>query len=136
MALLKRRMIFISHAWRYDDHYRTIERWLNEEPNFIWSNSSVPNTNALPDKTSAGLSRGMTRQITPSQVVLIIAGMYANHSAWIEYEIKEAQRLGKKIIGIRPRGHERTPRIVQDASICPLVSWSRSSVIRAIRTYA
>lgn len=136
MPLLKRRMIFISHAWQYDYHYNTIETWLNEEPNFIWSNCSVPSTNALPDKTSAGLSSGMTRQINPSQVVLIIAGMYATHSAWIEYEINEAKRLRKTIIGIKPWGQERTPKIVQDASICPLVGWNRASVIQAIRAYS
>lgn len=136
MPALKNRMIFISHAWKYDDHYHTLVKWFNEEQNFSWSNCSVPSHDALPDKTSKGLSAGMTRQISPAQVVIILGGMYAAHSAWIEYEIKEAQRMNKVIIGIRPWGQERIPVIVQNASICDPVGWNRSSVIEAIRIFA
>ena len=135
MPYIKNRQIFISHAWQYSAHYDTVCRWLNEANNFTWSNCSVPSTNALPDKTSTGLSRGMTRQINPSNVVLILGGMYAAHSAWIEYEISEAQRMNKIIIGIKPWGQERIPKIVQDASICPMVGWNSASVIQAIRNY-
>lgn len=135
MPHLRNRMVFISHAWRYDTHYNKIEEWLNSAQNFSWSNCSVPSTNALPDKTSAGLSRGMTRQINPAQVVLIIGGMYTAHSAWIEYEISEARRLNKTIIGIKPWGQQRVPRIVQEASVCPVIGWNQASVIRAVRDH-
>ena len=135
MPNLKNRMIFISHAWSYDQQYSTIVEWLNSENNFSWSNCSVPSTNALPDKTSVGLSRGMTRQINPAQVVLIIGGMYAAHSDWIDYEISEAQRLNKTIIGITPWGQQRIPLNVQNASTCPMVGWNKASVIQAIRDY-
>ena len=107
MPNLKNRMIFISHAWKYSEHYDKIEEWLNDASNFSWSNCSVPSSNGLSDKTKAGLERGMTRQINPSQVVLLLGGMYAAHSDWIEYEIKEAQRLGKTIIGIKPWGQQK-----------------------------
>jgi hypothetical protein len=136
MPALKNRTIFISHAWKYDEHYHTLVKWFNEEPNFSWSNCSVPSHDALPDKTSKGLSAGMTRQISPAQIVIILGGMYAAHSAWIEYEISEAQRMGKVIIGVRPWGQERVPVIVQNASICEPVGWNRSSVIEAVRTFA
>ena len=136
MPPLKTRMIFISHAWKYDEHYHTLVKWFNEEANFSWSNCSVPSHDALPDKTSKGLSAGMTRQIAPAQVVIILGGMYTAHSAWIEYEIKEAQRMDKVIIGVRPWGQERVPVIVQYASICTPVGWNRRSVIDAIRTFA
>jgi hypothetical protein len=134
--MFRRRSIFISHAWNYSNHYQTLVNWFNEEANFIWSNCSVPTTDPLPDKTSAGLSRGMTRQISPSQVVIILAGMYSAHSEWIEYEIQEAKRMGKTIIAIKPWGQERVPQIVQNASICEPVGWNRSSIINAIRRYS
>ena len=135
MPALKHRMIFISHAWSYYKHYWTLVNWFKEEANFSWSNCSVPNHDGLPDKTSKGLSAGMTRQIAPAQIVLIIGGMYSAHSAWIEYEIKEAQRMSKTIIGIRPWAQERVPKIVQDASVCGLVGWNRASVISVVRQY-
>lgn len=135
MPLLKNRMIFISHAWAYNEHYWTIVKWFNEEPNFSWSNCSVPSHDALPDKTSRGLREGMTRQIAPAQIVLLLGGMYAAHSDWIDYEIREAQRMGKTMIGIRPWGQDRIPVSVQNASHCEPVGWNRASVIDAVRRY-
>ncbi len=135
MPILTNRMIFISHAWAYNDHYWTLVKWFNEEPNFSWSNCSVPSHDSLPDKTSRGLSAGMTRQISPAQVVLLLGGMYAAHSAWIDYEITEAQKMNKTIISIRPWGQERMPLNVQNASICEPIGWNRASVINAVRLY-
>lgn len=135
MPPLKTRTLFISHAWQYDEHYNTLVKWFNEESNFDWKNCSVPSHDSLPDKTSKGLSEGMTRQISPAQCVIVLGGMYAAHSAWIEYEINEAKRMEKVIIGVRPWGQERIPKIVQDSSICDPVGWNRSSVIDAIRLY-
>jgi hypothetical protein len=133
MPLLKNRMLFISHAWAYSEHYRTMVKWFNEEPNFLWSNCSVPSHDGLPDKTPAGLRAGMTRQIVPAQAVLVLGGMYAAHSNWIEYEINEARRMGKVIIGVRPWGQERVPQIVQFTSIIEPVGWNRTSIIQAVR---
>jgi hypothetical protein len=134
MPELKSRMLFISHAWQYDAGYNTLVKWFNDEPNFSWKNCSLPSTDALPDKTTKGLSDGITRQINPAQGVLIIAGMYAAHSGWIDYEIAEAQRLQKVIIGIRPWGQERLPIKVQAAAKV-LVNWNSASVVDAVRSY-
>lgn len=131
---LKNRMLFISHAWQYDNAYLTLVNWFNEEPFFQWSNCSIPSTDALPDKTTKGLAAGITRQINPAQGVIIIAGMYAAHSGWIDYEIGEALRLKKPIIGVRPWGQERLPVKVQEAATT-LVNWNRQSVIGAVRDY-
>jgi len=136
MPNLKNRMIFISHAWQYSEHYDKIAEWLDDAKNFSWSNCSVPSSKALKDKTKAGLEKGLTGQINPSQVVLILGGMYAAHSDWIEYEISEAQRLKKTIIGIKPWGQQKIPQVVKDASVCEMVGWNSDSVIQAIRDYS
>ena len=134
MPTLKRRMIFISHAWDYNDDYWAIVNWLDNASNFAWSNCSVPSHDGLSDTTTAGLKRAITRQINPAQVVIIIAGMYAAHSNWIDYEIDEAVRLEKTIIGIRPRGQQRVPTKIQD-NATTMVNWNSSSLISAIRQY-
>ena len=60
--------------------------------------------------------------------------MYAAHSDWIQYEINEAVRLGKTIIGVRPWGQERVPTIVSDNADV-MVSWNSTSIIKAVREY-
>ena len=134
MPTLKRRMIFISHAWDYNEDYWTIVNWFNNANNFRWSNCSVPSHDRLPDKTTAGLKRAITRQINPAQVVVIIAGMYAAHSDWIDYEIDEAVRLNKTIIGIRPRSQQRVPTKITD-NATKMVNWNSSSLITTVREY-
>lgn len=132
MPELKTRMLFISHAWAYSDHYKTIASWLENAPHFDWKNCSVPSTDRLTDKTSKGLSEAMTRQISVAQCVIICAGMYAAHSAWIDYEINEAVRMKKAIIGVEPWGQERVPVNVQNAA-SKMVGWNSASVIKAVR---
>jgi len=134
MPELKTRMIFISHAWTYSSHYWTVVGWFNDAPNFDWKNCSVPNHDSLPDKTKKGLSEAITRQIRPAQAVVILSGMYATYSDWIEYEIAEAQRMDKSIVGVKPWGQERVPQIVQDTADI-MVGWNSASVIQAVRQY-
>lgn len=132
MPTLKTRNLFISHGWSYESHYNTLVSWLNEEPNFYWKNYSVPSDDSCPDKTKKGLKSCLTRQISPAQGIIILAGMWAAYSEWIEYEIDEAVRLVKTIIGVRPWGQERTPIKVQNAADI-IVGWNRSSIVQAVR---
>ena len=132
MPTLKTRNLFISHAWDYETHYNTVVKWFSEEPNFLWKNYSVPSHDSCPDKTAKGLQSCLTRQINPAQGIIILAGMWAAHSGWIEYEIDEAVRLGKTIIGVKPWGQERTPVKVQNSADI-MVAWQKVSVIDAVR---
>ena len=58
--------------------------------------------------------------------------MYAAHSDWIEYELNEAYRMGKYIIGVRPWGQERVPQIITDASD-EMVGWNGDSIVSAVK---
>lgn len=132
MPLLKTRMIFISHAWDYNEHYNFVVDCFNNAVNFSWKNCSVPRHDSCEETTKLGLKRCLTRQINPAQGVVILAGMYAAYSEWIDYEIDEAVRMGKTIIGVRPRGQERMPQKIQDAAQ-EIVGWNCNSIVEAVR---
>jgi len=134
MPELKKRRLFISHAWKYEEHYEKLVEWFDDEPNFDWVNYSVPSDDACSEKTKKGLKECLTRQMNPSQGVIILSGMYVAHSDWIEYEIYEAVRMGKTIIGVKPWGQEKVPKIVQDNADV-MVAWQKSSIISAVRDY-
>lgn len=132
MPQLKTRTIFISHAWHRDEHYKFIVDCFNNADNFSWKDCSVPSHDNCDETSNAGLKRCLTRQITPAQCVIIIAGMYAAYSEWIDYEIDEAVRMGKVIIGVRPRGQERVPSKIQEAA-AEMVNWNCASIVDAVR---
>ncbi len=80
MPTLKPRMIFISHAWKYDEHYWKLVEWFNDEPYFSWKNCSVPSHDACEETTKKGLKQCLTRQIRPANVVIIL-GVCTLHTA-------------------------------------------------------
>ena len=67
--------------------------------------------------------------------VIILSGMYVAYSEWIDYEIDTAIELGKPIIGVRPRGQEKTPSNVSTHADV-MVAWNSNSVVQAVRDYA
>ena len=130
--------IFISHAWKYSDDYNKIVTWLNEaqqEGLLTWKNYSVPEHDPLIDpNTTVGkntLKNMLKEQIRPASKVLVLSGMYADYSDWIDFEIGTALDYSKYIIGVKPRGQERIPtKISSNAN--KMVGWNKSSVVNAI----
>ena len=132
---LKSYRVFVSHAWEYTDQYRRLEKMLDEAPEFDYSNYSVPEHDPLHAKMKKELVEALYNQIRPTNVVIIIAGMYVPYREWIQKEIDIAVEMGKPIIGITPRGSQKIPQAVQDVAE-EIVSWNTSSIVNAIRKYS
>ncbi len=136
MPRLKTYDLFMSHAWKYNADYYKLERLLNSASNFYYRNYSVPAHNPKVDpNTIIGkkmLEMELDKQVRPVNCVLILSGMYAAYSEWIEKEIGIAKRYNKPIIGVRPRSQIRIPRIVSDSAI-EMVNWNTDSIVNAIR---
>ncbi len=130
--------LFISHAWKYGDDYNRITSMLDNAPCFHYMNYSAPKEKPLelssPYARRSEIAQKITNKIAPAQVVIVLSGMYTNHSDWMKYEIEEAFRLGKPIIAVRPWGNTVMPAYVQSmATEC--VGWNVASIIDAIRRH-
>lgn len=128
---MKNYKIFISHSWNYNNDYYTVENWLDE--NITWQNMSVPKHDALECNNNSELKEKLDNRIRLSSGILILSGMYVNHSGWINTEIELALKYDKPIIGIKPRGNERTPTVISENA--NIVNWNSTSVINAIKEY-
>lgn len=133
MPALRTYRIFISHCWEYDADYRTLVRWLDEEPYFKWKNLSVPEERALPE--DAKFESRLRTRLGAANLLVVIIGMEIAHRYWMKWELKWARIRGIPIVGVLPNGAERVPAAVE-ASGCPVVGWRRDSVVRAIRRFA
>ena len=67
--------------------------------------------------------------------VIILAGVYATYSKWINIEIELAKKYNKPIIAVEPWGSERTSVVVKNAANA-IVGWNAKSVANAVRNYA
>lgn len=130
---LNTKHIFISHSWSYSDAYYKLHKLLEQRPYFDYKDYSVPPDDPIHNAGSAEeLERAIANQIAKTSVVLILAGVYANYSKWINKEIKIAKKLGKRIIAVEPWGAERTSLFVKE-NANQIVKWNADSIVDAIR---
>lgn len=136
MPALKMYDLFISHVWKYNSDYHNLEKLLRNASLFSWRNYSVPEHDPVIDPSSVVGKKILTgmldNQIRPVNCFLLLGGMYATYSEWIEKEIAIAKKYGKPIIGIYPFGQQNMPRIIREAS-AEIVGWRTSSIVDAIR---
>ena len=125
--------LFISHSWTYSDAYEKLVALLDAKQYFNYKNYSVPKNDPIHHAYSDyQLKAAIKAQMQPASCVLILAGVYASYSKWIEIEIELAQQMGKKIIAIEPWGSEKTSKTVKNA-VDIIVKWNKDSIVDAIR---
>lgn len=128
--------IFISHSWAYPDAYEGLIELLDKDPNFSYSDYSVPKNDPIHNAgTSKELYNAIKAQVSKASVVIIMAGVYSTYSKWINKEIEIAQTeflIPKPIIAVEPWASEKTSIKVKDAAD-KIVGWNSSSIINAIK---
>ncbi|WP_425356022.1 TIR domain-containing protein [Salinicola lusitanus] len=132
MPALHNYRLFISHAWSYSERYERAVQFLNRANNFKWTNYSVPEAKAFESMFDYQLEEELRQQIRPVQCVVVVSGMYVNHSRWLKFEMDFAKNLGKPVLGIRRWGAQRTPESVMECAD-EMVNWNSQSIIDAIR---
>lgn len=127
--------IFISHSWTYSTHYDKVEEFLQKE-GVEYYNHSVPKDDPVhTNGTDKELREKIDAKIRGCSCVIILAGVYATYSKWINIEIELAQKYGKPIIAVQYWGAERTSTVVKNAADT-IVGWNSKSVANAVREYA
>ena len=73
------------------------------------------------------------RQINNTQIVLVIAGIYATYSKWINIELDLAKRhFSKPVLGIKPYAQTNVSSAVRNNADL-IVPWSTASIVSGIR---
>ena len=127
--------LFISHSWSYSDSYEKLIRLLDAKPYFTYKNYSVPQNDPIHHAHyDYQLKAAIKSQMQPASCVLILAGVYATYSKWINIEIDLANSMGKKIIAIQPWGAKLTSTVVKNTADV-IVGWNTDSIVNAIRGY-
>ena len=127
--------LFISHAWDRSEDYDGVIDLLRSDPEFKFEDLSAPEHRPL--LTSPELPRSnrffikqLDDRIKSAECVLILAGMYCGHRAWIQSEIEAALEFKTPLIGVAPRGQERIP--VEVSRVAEMVRWNSKSIVEAI----
>lgn len=125
--------LFISHSWSYSDAYDKLINLLDKASYFEYKNYSVPKDDPIHNASNKEeLRKAIKKQIEPASCILILAGVYATYSKWINIEIDLAKNMGKRIIAIEPWGSEKTSKTVKDNADV-IVGWNTDSIVNAIK---
>lgn len=126
--------IFISHSWAYSSQYDKVEEFLHQE-GINYYNHSVPKDDPVHSKSDKELRVALDAKIRGCSCVIILAGVYASYSKWINIEIELAKLYNKPIIAVEYWAAERTSKVVKD-SANTIVKWNAKSVAQAVRDFA
>ena len=127
--------IFISHSWAYSEAYDKVEEFLRNE-GVSFYNHSVPKDDPVhTNRTDKELYDKIEAKVRGCSCVIILAGVYATYSKWINKEIEIAKKYNKPIIAVEPFASEKTSKVVRDAATV-IVGWRASSIANAVRIYA
>ena len=130
--------LFISHSWTHADQYNNLVNLLDQANRFHYHNYSIPKDNPVHIGSDRELSEAIRSQMQPCGIVLVLAGVYASYSKWIDKEIKIAKSSfpkPKPILAIEPWGNERTSEAVKE-NANQIVGWNTKSIVAAIRDLA
>lgn len=128
--------LFISHSWSYSDAYEGLVNLLDKAAcdGFNYKNYSVPKDDPIHNANNdRQLKDAIRNQMIHASCVLILAGVYATYSKWINIEIELAKEMGKKIIAVSPWGAERISSVVRQSSDV-IVGWNTKSIVNEIHT--
>ena len=85
--------LFISHSWTYPNSYENLVKLLKKRPFFDFRNYSVPKDDPVhTNGTDTQLYQAILQKMRPCGVVLILAGIYATYSKWIQKRDTNSQR--------------------------------------------
>ena len=119
--------LFISHSWGYSGHYDRLINLLKTRGYFAFRDYSVPRNDPVHNATNqTQLREAIRNHMRPCHVVLIMAGVYATYSKWINIEIglaKTGFSNPKPIIAIRPWGNDLISNPVRSAAD-QIVGWN------------
>lgn len=127
--------LFISHSWTYGDAYDKMIQFF-EEQGLDYYNHSVPKNDPIhTNGTDKQLRDAIEAKIKGTSCIIILAGVYASYSKWIQKEIEIAKSYSKPIIAVEPWGAERTSTIVK-VNADKTVKWQGKSIVDAIKELA
>lgn len=136
--MVSRRHLFISHHHADDAHVSGLTNMLTRSGYEI-RNSSIRAKPAnqrrldegrIPERT---LKRLLRMKISWASTVVVLIGKDTHRRPWVDWEIKKANELGKRIVGVYERGgtENDVPEAFNDYGDA-LVGWNSASVINAI----
>jgi len=134
----ERKHVFISHHHADDEHVTRFTNMLKRN-GYDLRNSSIRAKPANRKRLEEGrvsdqtLKRLLRMKISWASTVVVLIGKHTHERPWVDWEIRKANELGKRIVGVFARGGTEAdiPPAFDDYGDA-LVNWNSDSFIDAV----
>jgi Thoeris protein ThsB, TIR-like domain len=121
MGMVKKR-VFISYDYTNDKSYKDLVLAWNKNANLDFSFYDMPVEVSVDSSDAAGIKRDISARISDSSHFLCLVGKYTHKSRWVDWEIKKAVELKKKIVAVQVEKNTTTPNALYGVG----TSWALS----------
>jgi hypothetical protein len=128
----KTKNVFISHYHADDEHVQNLKGLLADK-GYILKNSSIDSTKPNRVINDEAIRRLLRLRISWAGVFICLIGQRTHTRDWVDWEIEEASKKGKRIVGVYINGASDADvpenfKLYGDA----LVGWTGDKIIDAI----
>ena len=129
----KTKNVFISHHSKDEEHINNLKELLQPKGYFIKNSSIKSSKNDGRRKSDEVIKRLLRMRIHWAGTFVCLIGSQTRNRQWVDWEIAQAMRKGKRIVGINISGESDSDvpenfKKYGDA----LVGWNRDRIIGAI----
>lgn len=141
---MAKKKVCISFDYEHDRHYKSLLKAWDANTNFEFSFNDVTPTEINSNDYSR-VKAVITQRISSATYLLVIVGVYANDvhprkseigcKNWINWEIKKAKELGKKIVAVKIDKSFESPDELLNSRASWAMSFSKDSIIKALENF-
>jgi Thoeris protein ThsB, TIR-like domain len=139
MSTSKKMNVFISHHHKDDDHVDKLTTLLEKNGHTI-RNSSIRAKPANQERLNKGLVKDSTirrllrMKISWAGTVVVLVGKETHARKWVDWEIREANRQGKNIVGVYESGLKDKVELPPALKLygTSQVGWNSKSILDAM----
>ena len=127
--------IFVCHNFIEADEYLRVFEFLESQERFFYLNTSKPE-NAPASGTMEAIKDELILQIKESEIVIVLASLYQEHSKLFSYQMDVADANEIPMIAIRPFGGMLDSPLALTARVREHIEWNDRDMVDSIRRHA
>ncbi len=128
----RKKKVFISYYYNGDNHYKRLLKAWGANKKFSLDFVDVSTDISIKSQDNNYIRRKISEKINQSDVFIVIVGEKTNESEWVSWEIKKALEFKKKIIAIKEKKNNPSPKALLSIGAIWIYGFNKNDIINAI----